>query len=241
MQDNCLIELHSHLLPQMDDGSDSVEMSLAMLHREMEQGVGTICATPHFYAHQDSIETFCKRRAAALEKLLAAVPDGLPRIIPAAEVAFFSGISACSGLEQLCIKSTRTLMLEMPFTEWSNFQIEEVLTLILDRGFHVVLVHPERFGFSSRNRWQLRRLAQMPIGLQINAGSLLRWSSRSSALELLKAAYYPLLGSDSHNLTDRAPNLKEGRGIICRKLGKDFLRQMDENACLAIRELEWSS
>lgn len=45
MQDKRLIELHSHLLPQLDDGSDSVEMSVAMLHREAEQGIGTVCAT----------------------------------------------------------------------------------------------------------------------------------------------------------------------------------------------------
>lgn len=236
MQDDRLIELHAHLLPQLDDGSDSVEMSLAMLRREMEQGVGTVCATPHYYADQNSITTFCERRAAALEKLLAALPEGLPRIIPAAEVAFFSGISERAGLKRLCIEGTKTLMLEMPFTEWNDFQIEEVSTLVLDRGFHVVLVHPERFCASGNNRRLLRRLAQLPIGLQVNTGSMMHWGTQRMALELLELAQYPLLGSDCHNLTARPPNLKSGRRIVLKKLGKKFLDQVDENARLTLQE-----
>ena len=238
MQDNHLIELHSHLLPQLDDGSDSVETSLAMLRREMEQGVGTVCATPHYYAKHNSIANFCEQRAAALEKLLTVAPDGLPRIIPAAEVAFFSGIGEYPSVERLCIQGTRTLMLEMPFTEWNDFQIGEVSTLVLDRGFHVVLVHPERFCFSGSNRWQLRRLVQLPIGLQINTSSLIHWGTRHLALELLQLAPSPLLGSDCHNLTSRPPNLKEGRAVVQKKLGEVFLKQMDKNAEQAVQKWE---
>lgn len=238
MQDNGIVDLHSHLLPYLDDGSDSVEMSLDMLRREAGQGVDTVCATPHFYAHRNNIETFCERRGTALEKLMSAAPDGLPRIIPAAEVAFFSGIGESPFVERLCVQGTRTLMLEMPFTEWNDFQIGEVSTLVLDRGFHVVLVHPERFCFSGSNRWQLRRLVQLPIGLQVNAGSLIHWGTRHLALELLELAPYPLLGSDCHNLTSRPPNLKEGRAVVRKKLGEDFLKQMDKNAEQAVQKWE---
>ena len=238
MQDNHLIELHSHLLPQLDDGSDSVETSLAMLRREMEQGVGTVCATPHYYAKHNSIANFCEQRAAALEKLLIAAPDELPRIIPAAEVAFFSGIGEYPSVERLCIQGTRTLMLEMPFTEWNDFQIGEVSTLVLDRGFHVVLVHPERFCFSESNMDWLEKLAELPIGLQVNAGSLIRWSTRKLALELLELATYPVLGSDCHNLTSRPPNLKEGRTVVQKKLGEGFLKQMDKNAEQIVQKWE---
>ena len=61
-----LIDLHSHVLPSMDDGSDSVEMSVAMLRRMGEQGVGTVCATSHYYRGNDGNETFWARRAAGL-------------------------------------------------------------------------------------------------------------------------------------------------------------------------------
>ena len=85
MRDRKIIDLHSHVLPGIDDGSQSVEMSLAMLRREAEQGVTVVCATSHYYAKHSSIPAFCERRAEALERLAAVLTDGLPRVLPAAE------------------------------------------------------------------------------------------------------------------------------------------------------------
>lgn len=240
MQDDHIIDLHSHLLPQLDDGSDSVEMSLKMLRREKEQGVGTVCATSHYYADQNSISTFCERRAAALMRLQAACrEEKLPQIVLAAEVHYFPRMEE-QPLERLCIEGTKTLFLEMPLADWTDLQVETVMTLVLDFGFRVILVHPERFCFSEINRDKLKALARLPIGWQINAASLLRWHTRRLALVLLKMARYPLLGSDCHDLVKRPPNLKEGRMIIRKKIGEDFLKQMDENAESVLKEMEWS-
>lgn len=235
MQTGNQIDLHCHILPGMDDGSPDVETSLKMLHQEVEQEVGFVCATSHYYADQNTITTFCKRRAESLEKLLAKLPKGSPWIIPAAEVAFFSGISEHPHLERLCIKGTRTMMLEMPFSEWNDFQVEEISTLVLDRGIKVVLVHPERFCGNKSNRKKLRQLEQLPVALQVNAGSLLRWRTRGLALELLREAPMPLLGSDCHNMTSRPPNLKEGKKVISQKLGEAFLNKMDHDAAQLIQ------
>ena len=239
MQDKTLVDVHCHVLPEMDDGSEAVDVSLAILRQEKEQGVGMVCATSHYYARQNSIPDFCARRAEALERLSAVLTDDLPRVLPAAEVAYFPYMEE-QDLSPLCIQGTRTLMLEMPFADWTDLQVETVEALALDCGYQVVLVHPERFCFSGSNRSQLRRLAQLPIGLQVNAGSLIRWQTRRLALDLLQLAQMPLLGSDCHNLTSRPPNLKGGRAVIQRKLGEDFLSQMDENAALAVQRWEWS-
>ena len=242
MQDKMLVDVHCHVLPEMDDGSEAVDVSLAILRQEREQGVDVVCATSHYYARQNSIPDFCTRRAEALERLTAAIAESkepLPQILPAAEVAYFPHMEE-QDLAPLCIQGTRTLMLEMPFADWTDLQVETVEVLALDCGYQVVLVHPERFCFSGSNRSQLRRLAQLPIGLQVNAGSLIRWQTRRLALDLLQLAQMPLLGSDCHNLTSRPPNLKGGRAVIRRKLGEDFLNQMDENAILAVQRWEWS-
>lgn len=243
MQDNFLIELHSHILPGMDDGSPNVNTSLAMLRCMAEQGIGKVCATSHYYVRQNNIETFCNRRRDAMNQLTAAVAasgEHLPQVLPAAEAAYFPRMEE-QDLTPLCIQGTRTLMLEMPFSDWTDLQVEAVTALALDRQYHVVLVHPERFCFSGSNRSKLRKLAALPIRLQVNAGSLIRWQTRRLALELLQMAQFPLLGSDCHNLTNRRPNLKEGREVIRKKLGESFLRQMDENAGTAVQEWEWSS
>lgn len=226
-----IFDLHSHILPAMDDGSKDVDTSLGMLRRMAEMGVTTVCATSHFYAEQNDTATYCRRRSHALEVLRQSIGEDstLPRILPAAEVAYFSHMEE-HHLERLCIENTRTLMLEMPFSEWTEHQVETVTTLSLDQKFQVVLVHPERFCFSKGNRSKLERLARLPIGLQVNAKSLKDWTTRRLTLELLQLTDLPLLGSDCHNLTTRQPNLKDGRAVIQRKLGADYLQQMDENA-----------
>ena len=226
MQDRGWIDLHSHILPQLDDGSDSVEMSLAMLYQMAEQGVDVVCATSHYYAKHSSIPAFCERRAEALERLSSVLTEDLPQVLPAAEVAYFLRMEE-QDLTPLCIQGTRTLMLEMPFADWTSLQLETVEALVLDCRYDVVLVHPERFCFSKSNRHKLEKLAELPIGLQVNAGSLLRWGTRRLALDLLQMAQYPLLGSDCHNLTSRPPNLKEGRKVVMQKLGEAFLKKID--------------
>ena len=226
MQDRGWIDLHSHILPQLDDGSDSVEMSLAMLYQMAEQGVDVVCATSHYYAKYNSIPTFCERRAEAMERLSSVLTAELPRVLPAAEVAYFPHMEE-QELTPLCIQGTRTLMLEMPFADWTGLQLETMEALVLDCRYDVVLVHPERFCFSKSNRHKLEKLAELPIGLQVNAGSLLRWGTRRLALDLLQMAQYPLLGSDCHNLTSRPPNLKEGRKVVMQKLGEAFLKKID--------------
>ena len=126
-------------------------------------------------------------------------------------------------------------MLEMPFTEWNDFQVEEVSSLVLDRGFHVVLVHPERFCSSTGNIRKLQELEELPVALQVNAGTLLRWRTRKLGLKLLQNAQYPLVASDCHNLTTRTPNLADGRKVVAQKLGEAFLDQIDQNAGWLIR------
>ena len=221
-----LVDLHSHILPGIDDGSPDVGTSAAMLRREAEQGVDVVCATSHYYAKYSSIPAFCERRAEAMERLSPVLTAELPRVLPAAEVAYFPHMEE-QDLMPLCIQGTRTLMLEMPFADWTDLQLETVEALVLDCRYDVVLVHPERFCFSKSNRHKLEKLAELPIGLQVNAGSLLRWGTRRLALDLLQMAQYPLLGSDCHNLTSRPPNLKEGRKVVMQKLGEAFLKKID--------------
>lgn len=220
----------------MDDGSDSVKTSLAMLEELAGQDVAIVCATSHYYAEKESIDVFAWRRAQAagrLQEALTAAADkkiSMPEILPGAETAFFPGICESSQLDQLCLKNTSTLLVEMPFTEWSRFQVEEIISLVLDRNYQVVLVHPERFIYSGGNSRYLKKLAELPIAMQVNADTLIRWRTRRQGLELLKLTDTPLLGTDCHNLTSRRPHMDKARGVVKSHLGREFLREMDENA-----------
>ena len=73
-----MIDWHSHILPAMDDGSRDAEESRLMPELLKAQGIQTVVATPHFYANEESVETFLQRRHDSYERLLA---KGMPSAV----------------------------------------------------------------------------------------------------------------------------------------------------------------
>lgn len=224
-----VIDFHSHVLPKMDDGSKSVEMSLEMLSSARRMGVDAVVATSHFYGHRESVSTFLKRREHAWERLSEAMEgQELPQVLLGAEVAFFSGLTKVEGLDELCANGTRTLLLEMPFGPWTGYELDAVSTLCLDRGYQVVLAHLERFVPLQREEGLLERLLSLPLWVQINAEALLPFTTRKRWVRMFQEGRAHLLGSDCHNLDRRPPNLGAGRRMLERKSGGEVLEQMDE-------------
>ena len=209
-----MIDFHSHILPEMDDGSQSVEMSQTMLRMEQEQGVSGVIATPHFYALQDRPEDFLQRRQAAVDAL-GETP--IPMIC-GAEVAYFDGMGRCDELSPLRIGNTNLLLVEMPMAPWSYRVIDEVAGLPAATGLVPVIAHIDRY------RPQLRKwgnfLLDQGVLFQCNAQAFLQFGSRSWALRQLALDRVRFLGSDCHNMTTRAPNLAAAAEVIRKKLGE---------------------
>ena len=142
-----MTDFHSHVLPEMDDGSRSVEESLEMLAMSWQQGVRHMAATPHFYAEENSPEEFLKRRAVSAEKLQRAVEgrENLPILHLGAEVRYYEGFSQTQSLEKLKIQGTDLLLLEMPFAPWTERMFREIRNAQQRLGCTVVLAHIERY------------------------------------------------------------------------------------------------
>ena len=232
-----MIDFHTHILPGIDDGSKDIDMTEKMLRMEQSMGVSHIYATPHFYAHRRSIESFLERRDRALAKLraLPGYGDSLPAVIPGAEVYYFSGMGRAKQLSELCIEGTDLLLLELPFAQWHSDLIRDIEAILDKRGLRIILAHLERYeGFQkSKHVWD--RLVEMPLTIQLNcediidAGSIFRRNHmHKTSIELLSSHDNVIIGSDCHNLTDRKPNLAEARAVIERKMGFDRLTQIDE-------------
>lgn len=222
-----VLDLHSHVLPGIDDGSPDVETSLEMLRLSAQQGVEAMAATPHFYAWRNRVERFLRRRQRAFEQLAPHLLPGLPDLYLGAEVAFFEGISEAEMLEELTLEGTDVLLLELPFRPWSGRDLDEVEALIERRDFQVVLAHLERYLMFSENRPLLLELMDMPLQVQINAESLLSWRGRGRLLKWFRNDQAHLLGSDCHGVEHRVPNLGQGREILRKKLGQDILDRID--------------
>lgn len=220
-----MIDWHSHILPKMDDGSQSVEESIDMLRSLQADGVNCVIATPHFYANAESVSAFLKRRQDSFEVLLRSLYDDAPDIRVGAEVKYYSGISKMEGLERLTIENTNILLLEMPMVRWTEYTIEELLALAASRSLTIVLAHVERYiGFQRRGT--LERLCDGDILLQVNAGSIETFGTRRRVFRLFDAGFVHFIGSDCHNLTTRPPRMKMAYKRVAKKFGPSYTSDM---------------
>ena len=231
-----VIDFHSHVLPGIDDGSHNSEESLGMLQLSASQGIDVMAATSHFYATEDRISSFLDRRKYSRERLENRMNHeltegkSLPRLIMGSEVAFFTGISRAERLEELTYEGTNLLLLEMPFTKWGKPEIEEVKYIMERRELRVMLAHLERFLMIPGNKKSVYELMELPVYVQINAGSFEKWSVRRQISKMIKKKGMIFLGSDCHGVHHRVPNLNSGREALEKMMGRDFLNKMDKNA-----------
>ena len=198
-----------------------------MLHASAAYGVDTMVATPHFYARRESPEQFLNRLAQALAALDAVKTDGLPAVIPAAEVYFFSGMSQEVSLDRLCIGGSRYLLLEMPFEPWSRSVVQEVGKLVYNRRIIPILAHIERYLKFQKGTDRLEELLSYDVLVQMNAEYINNLWTKGKALRMLARGQVHLLGSDCHNMSDRRPDLGAARTAVERKLGADILDEID--------------
>lgn len=224
-----MIDIHTHILPGMDDGSGSLEESLAMAKESARQGVRLLAATPHFYATQEDPNSFLRRREKSLALLESAWQDGFPTLLVGAEVRYFDGISRVEKIAHLTLDHTRILLLEMPFTSWSGRMVDEVLELQRSRGLQVLLAHVERYLKDQDGQvWETFR--QNGVWMQCNANFFLRWQTKRKAQALFKKGEIQMLGSDTHNMTSRPPNLAMARDALVKSLGQAAWRDFERRS-----------
>lgn len=224
-----MIDFHSHILPEIDDGSCCLEEAIRMLNQEQYQGVHRVLATPHFYADCDSVHLFLQRRKASIEKVRQQIGENgnFPDIHLGAEVHYFSNMGQAKLLSELCMDGTSILLLELPFTQWTERILRDVEQILKIQKLTVILAHVERYYEFQKSKAVWSKMFELPLYAQINAGGFLNRKRRKFCLNFLQEYQTAVLGSDCHNMKSRPPNLSEGREIIRQKLGDEMLQHID--------------
>ena len=229
-----MIDWHSHVLPQLDDGSRSLEESVAMLEALKSQGVDTVIATPHFYANEESVEAFLERRKKSHDLLSSEMKSDDVRVVCGAEVKYYPGISRMEELNKLSVENTNLLLLEMPFAKWTDYTIGELAEISNMRGLKIALAHVERYN-ALRDKRLAGKLVENGILFQSNASFFIRFGTKLKAIKLLGSGWIHFVGSDCHNMTSRPPKLDLAYKAIKKKLGEEFLTQMSEYGYQALK------
>lgn len=223
-----IVDFHSHILPGIDDGSASLEESIAMLEMEAEQGIEHVIATPHFYPRHNTPEKFLHKRAeaeAALREEMAKY-EGMPRLSVGAEIYFFPGISDSEALRELTIGKNGCIILEMPHSVWSESMFREMEGIFVKQRITPIIAHIDRYLRPFQTRKLLERLVDLPVLVQANASFFLHTDTKRTALRLLREERIHLLGSDCHNTSSRSPNMGQALEVIEQRLGLDALARI---------------
>ena len=200
-----MIDFHTHILPGVDDGSRSIEESLAMLQAEGDAGIERVVFTPHFYASQNSPKEFLRRRKESWSALLPHMYPGLPKVSFGAEVQYFEGICQAADIAALRIAGTPYLLLEMPFRRWEERMLDDILELSTHLDTIVVLAHIERY-LSKVSPQSLAYLRDNGVKIQMNVSTFGKRRTRNMAMSMLKAGEVHILGTDCHSMGHRRPN-----------------------------------
>lgn len=222
-----MIDWHSHILPAVDDGSRDTAESISLLNMQVSQGISTVIATPHFYANDETVASFLERRKQALELLKSELPEGAPEIRLGAEVKYYQGISRMEDLKELRIEGSKLLLLEMPMSHWTEYMVRELIELSGKSSIKIVLAHVERY-FHLQKQAVWDRLFENGILAQVNASFFHSFATKRKAIALLQEGSIQLIGSDCHGVTSRPPQIDKAFEVIRKKLGDEYLNQMNE-------------
>ena len=212
-----MIDYHSHILPQVDDGPQSISESLEMLHCSFHQGVDVMVSTCHFYADDEDPRTFVKRRNEAFFRLRDAMmtrAEAYPVIVLGSEVLYFPGISQADDIDRLRIGCRSSILIEPPMMPWSDSMLDEIMELGINLDCRPVIAHVDRFMNYLEDETLIDRVLERNMLVQVNGSYFLKPKTVKAAIRNLKSGKIHLIGSDCHNLLERAPNLGEVRRVM---------------------------
>lgn len=205
-----MIDIHSHLLPLIDDGAVDIDDMNGMLDIYLSEGVDRIVATPHFKSgiFMNSYEKV---------SLCIDVLGLSGRVLPGQEVFLDKDtLGYCKEGLIRGINGGSYLLVELAFDKFRVDYLSYVIEL-LDLGFRVVIAHPERYAYFSKKPSLLNDFIRVGCFFQINSGSFLGLFGKDVkvfALLLARSGLVDFVGSDTHGSVKRVPRLKAALQIL---------------------------
>jgi protein-tyrosine phosphatase len=196
-------DMHNHILFGIDDGSKTIENSVAMAREFVSLGYRKIVATPHIMAdYYPNTEPVIRERAVALNEALKAAGVDLSVDFAAEYYIDETLLEKVKNKENLLTFNGKHLLMETSFLNKPMFFNQLVFDL-KTLGYTPVFAHPERYVYLHNQYEEVERLMEQGLKLQINLLSLLGYYSpmvKKLAHWMVKHGYYHYLGTDAHNI-----------------------------------------
>ena len=224
-----IVDIHSHILPALDDGSRDLQETLAMLPTAEQAGITDIIATPHYKAgrHNAGPDTIRRRLEEVQE---AARREGISvRLYAGNEIHYFSDLEEALEEGKVCtMNHSRYVLIE--FSPSDPFRtIRNAMDMVMGIGFWPILAHAERYGCMLEDWRNAEYLKSMGAEIQINASSVAGQTGRQAkklVRLLLDQRLVDYISTDAHDSRKRTPDIQKCRKILYRKYDVSYVNEI---------------
>lgn len=212
-----MIDIHTHLLPSVDDGSDSLKTSRKLLTDALNDGITDICLTPHFCR----IDNYTYKKEAItnlFNDFKKQVQDININLYLGNELMIEQNLDKLLENNELCtINNSNYVLIEFPFDKYKD-DYNEYLYNIKSLGLKIIIAHPERYNFI--NDEIIDNWIHSGYYLQANSSSFDVREKRKLLYKLIENGQLHLVASDAHNI-NRPSLLSETYELICHKFNEE--------------------
>lgn len=234
------IDLHSHILPGVDDGAEDLQETMEMLQTAYKEGIRCMIATPHFHPSRGHRSPETMKRKVAIVRKLAAKIDPKFRIYLGTEIYFTQEVpEKLERGEILTLNGTRYVLVE--FSPGDSYEhIYRSIQLLQMQGYEVILAHVERYGNVRADLSYAEELVRTGVRLQINAGSITGKYGKEAkkyVQQLMELDLVFGVGTDAHHASMRSPKMRKAADMVEKKYGEEYRRRIFfDNAASLLRK-----
>lgn len=239
---NQFVDIHCHILPGVDDGSQSPEETKAMLEKAWDEGIQIMVATPHYHKQRGKNDIDLIKKQLLLTRKLAKEVHPKMQICLGMEIYYGEDVpELLKTRKAVSIRKSRYILVE--FSPGDDFQyILNAVRKLQMSGHTVIIAHIERYNCLREDISNVEYLREMGAYLQVNAGSITGSYGRSVKKflrEVLKAHLVQLVGTDAHGPEKRSPKMQEAYKEVVKRCGEEYADQIfGQNAKKVLRNEE---
>ena len=222
-----MIDIHSHILPGVDDGSRSVDMTKKILSAYVRQGVSQVICTPHQSSELHRPEVLQDR----FSQLRSEVADYPVRLYLGAEIYYYENIipDLQSG-RLLTLNSTEYVLVEFS-TRAEMVYIPDAVYELSIAGYKPIVAHIERYGYFSFENWE--EVKSNGGLIQVNASVFEKKEYAKLVKKFLKSDLVDFIASDCHNDVSRTADFSAAKTYIEKKFPDRYEKYFGDNNFLS--------
>ena len=229
-----MIDIHNHLIPGIDDGSDSLALSRELIKGAIEEGITDICITPHFMKH-GPYRVKKKELKVLFEQLKNDCSDLDVNLYLGNELYIDRELDELLINDEICsLNDSKYVLIEFPFEEYRREYDEYLYNVSLN--YQIIIAHPERYSYVRKDHNFVDRWLREGYYLQSNSTFIYSRESKKAVFDFISKGKLSFVASDAHN-EYRPLSLIGAYDLITRKFSKETANLlMDVNPMRVIKD-----